>query len=50
MGNKVWVKNAHGMPTFVEVSREAFAPASCFPSSLQRVTFSQVEKLVRRSR
>src|SRR5271166_2530490 len=31
------------------LAAKAFAPASCFPSSLQRVTFSQVEKLVRRS-
>src|SRR5262249_31787938 len=51
------VRNAHGVPTFVGVSRElryssragAFAPASCFPSSLRRVTFSQIEKFVRRS-
>jgi len=43
------VRNAHSVPTSVGVSRElryssragAFAPASCFPSSLRRVTFSQ---------
>jgi len=51
------VRNAHGVPTFVGVSRElryssragAFAPAGFFPSSLRRVTFSQIEKFVRRS-
>jgi hypothetical protein len=31
------------------LTAKAFAPASCFPSSLRRVTFSQIEKFVRRS-
>ena len=31
------------------LAAKAFAPASCFPSSLRRVNFSQVVKLVRSS-
>jgi len=51
------VRNAHRVPTSVGVSRElryssragAFAPAGRFPSRLRRVTFSQIQKFVRRS-
>jgi len=43
------VRNAHGVPTFVGVSRESFRPGKLLPKQLATGDLLTIEKFVRRS-